>query len=250
MTVRITLTEPVAPILSMLVTPWYTAIASRDFAPENNANPLASGTGPFKFVEYVPNDHVTLEKNPDYRETGFPCFDGLEFRIVPELQAQISAFRQGNVDIVAMNDPTFIPLLKDKPDIQLMPPPGPVNESGLALNNAEGPTAEVNVRRALSLGIDRQAMIVTVLFGHGEIGTKIPCGEAPWSGSPIPIRTSTRSTVRSRASTCASSRTRNSTSYWTRANPTWTRRNASRSTAASRASWLRIPTCSAIPPSR
>lgn len=180
LTVKITLTEPFAPILSVLATPWYSAISSKEFAPGKNANEAASGTGPFKLVEYIPNDHVTLEKNPEYWEPGFPCYDGLTYQIVPELQAQISAFRQGNADIVAVNDPKFIPLLKDKPGVVFMPPPGPVNESGLALNNAEGPTSDVRVRRALSLGIDRQAMIDTVLFGYGEVGTKIPCGEAPY----------------------------------------------------------------------
>ncbi len=179
-TVKISLKEPFAPILSILATPWYTAIVPYDFAPENNANEAASGTGPFKLVEYVPNDHVTLEANGDYWEEGYPCLDAIRFNIVPEQQAQISAFRQGNADLVAVNDPKFIPLLKDKPGIVLMPPRGPVNESGLAINTAEGPTADVRVRRALSLGIDRQAMIDTVLFGFGEPGTKIPCGEAPY----------------------------------------------------------------------
>ena len=179
-TVKISLKEPFAPILSILATPWYTAIVPYDFMPENNLNEKASGTGPFKLVEYVPNDHVTLEANPDYWEAGYPCLDGIRYNIIPEQQAQISAFRQGNADLVAVNDPKFIPLLKDKPGYTLIPPPGPVNESGLAINTAEGPTADINVRRALSLGTDRQAIIDTVLFGFGQLGTKIPCGEAPY----------------------------------------------------------------------
>ena len=102
------------------------------------------------------------------------------FNIIPDPQAQISAFRQGSADIVILSDPKFIPILKGKQGITLQEPAGAVNESGLALNTAEGPTSDVRVRRALSLGTDRQGVIDTVLFGYGEIGTKISCGKVPY----------------------------------------------------------------------
>ena len=179
-TVRMWLKQPFAPILSIVATPWYTAIVPYDFAPDHNLNQKASGTGPFMLVEYVPDDHVTLKANPKYWEAGFPCVDGIRFNIVPDPQSQISAFRQGNADMVVLNDPKFIPTLRGKSGITMIEPAGAVNESGLAINTAEGPTADVRVRRALSLGIDRKALIDTVLFGFGQIGTKIPCGEAPY----------------------------------------------------------------------
>lgn len=179
-TVKISLTEPFAPILTILATAWYTAIVPYDFAPENNLNEKASGTGPFMLVEYVPQDHVTLTANPDYWEEGYPCLDGIRYNIMPDLQAQISAFRQGNADLVALNDPKFIPILQDAASSTLIDAGGSVNESGLAMNTAEGPTKDVRVRRALSLATDRQAMIDTVLFGYGEIGTKISCGKVPY----------------------------------------------------------------------
>ncbi|HEX2889272.1 ABC transporter substrate-binding protein [Vineibacter terrae] len=179
-TVRIALKEPFAPILSILATAWYTAIVPYDFAPANNANEKASGTGPFMLVEYVPNDHVTLKANPNYWEKGFPCLDTVRYVIMPEQQAQISAFRQGTADLVALTDPKFIPILKNAPGSRLIEPAGAVNESGLGINTAEGPTKDVRVRRALSLATNRKAVIDTVLFGYGEVGTKISCGKAPY----------------------------------------------------------------------
>lgn len=179
-TVRIALKEPFAPILSILATAWYTGVVAYDFAPNNNANEKASGTGPFMLVEYIPNDHVTLKANPNYWEKGYPCLDTVRYNIMPDLQAQISAFRQGNADLVALNDPKFIPILKDAEGSSLIEPGGAVNESGLGINTAEGPTADVRVRRAMSLATDRQGVIDTVLFGYGEIGTKISCGKAPY----------------------------------------------------------------------
>ncbi len=179
-TVKITVKEPFAPILSILATAWYTAIVPYDFAPANNANEKASGTGPFMLVEYIPNDHVLLRANPDYWEKGYPCLASVRFGIMPNQQAQISAFRQGSVDLVALNDPKFIPILKGAAGSSLVPPAGPVNESGLAMNSAEGPTKDVRVRRALSLATDRKAVIDTVLFGYGQVGTKISCGKVPY----------------------------------------------------------------------
>ena len=179
-TVKISLKEAFAPILGILATAWYTAIVPYDFAATNNLNEKASGTGPFMLVEYVPNDHVTLKANPTYWEKGYPCIDGIRYNIIPDQQAQISAFRQGNADLVALYDPKYVPILKDVKGSSLIKPAGAVNESGLAINTAEGPTKDVRVRRALSLGTDRKGVIDTVLFGYGEVGTKIPCGEIPY----------------------------------------------------------------------
>lgn len=179
-TVKMSFKEPFAPILSIVATAWYTAIVPYDFTPENNLNEKASGTGPFMLVEYLPDDHVSLKANPDYWEKGYPCLDEVRYNIITDPQAQISAFRQGSADIVALADPKFIPILKSVEGAELIEPPGAVNESGLATNTAEGPTADVRVRRALSLGMDRQAIIDTVLFGYGEVGTKISCGKVPF----------------------------------------------------------------------
>lgn len=178
--VRMNLKEPFAPILSIVATPWYTAIVPYDFAPDRNLNEEASGTGPFMLVEYIPDDHITLKANPNYWEPGYPCIDGVQFNIIPDPQGQISAFRQGNADIVILADPKFIPILQGQEGVQYIEPAGAVNESGLGINTAEGPTADVRVRRALSLGTDRQGLIDTILFGQGEIGTKISCGKVPY----------------------------------------------------------------------
>ena len=179
-TVRMDFDAPFAPILSVVSTAWYTAIVPYDFTPENNLNENASGTGAFMLDEYVPDSHVRLNANSDYWEEGYPCIDTVVFDLIPEPQTQISAFRQGNADIVILRDPKFIPVLRNVQGAHLIEPAGAVNESGLGINTAEGPTADVRVRRALSLGTDRQEVIDTVLFGFGEVGTKISCGKVPY----------------------------------------------------------------------
>ncbi|MCZ7629591.1 MAG: ABC transporter substrate-binding protein [Microthrixaceae bacterium] len=58
------------------------------------------GTGPFKFVEWEVNDHLTLERNPDYwrkdaQGEQLPYLDGITFRPVPDAQARANGLLSG-----------------------------------------------------------------------------------------------------------------------------------------------------------
>jgi len=54
------------------------------------------GTGPFKFVEYKPNEHIKVARNPDYWKPGRPYLDGIEYTIVPNRSTAILGFTAGN----------------------------------------------------------------------------------------------------------------------------------------------------------
>jgi peptide/nickel transport system substrate-binding protein len=189
-TVKFTLKSPFAPFLTYCATNWFTAIVPRDFAPTHNLNQEASGTGPFMLKEYVQDNNVTLVKNPNYWEKGMPHLDGIEFKIMPDVQTQIAALRTGELDLITVEDPKLLSTIQNLPGIAMMPSLDPVNEGAIGVNCAEGPTADVRVRRALSMGMDRQALIDTVLFGYGMVGTKISCGKKPYGycgdGSDLP----------------------------------------------------------------
>ena len=66
--------------------------------PDYAQNPV--GTGPFKFVEYVPNTRVVLEKNPDYWEEGLPYLDGIEMTIASDDTSRTAAVVTGTVDFI------------------------------------------------------------------------------------------------------------------------------------------------------
>src|ERR1700736_1982970 len=57
------------------------------------------GTGPFKFVEYKPNESIKLERNPDYWKPGRPYLDGIEFRIGPNRSTAVLGFIAGQFDV-------------------------------------------------------------------------------------------------------------------------------------------------------
>jgi peptide/nickel transport system substrate-binding protein len=70
------------------------------------------GTGPFKFVEFKPNESIKLVRNPDYWKPGLPYLDGIEFPIIKNMSTAILAFVSGKFDMVWPYSLTA-PLLKD-----------------------------------------------------------------------------------------------------------------------------------------
>ena len=70
------------------------------------------GTGPFKFVEFKPNEHVKVTRNPDYWKKDRPYLDGIEYTIIKNLSTAVLAFVSGKFDMAFPYSLT-VPLLKD-----------------------------------------------------------------------------------------------------------------------------------------
>src|ERR1700745_73053 len=70
------------------------------------------GTGPFKFVEFKPNEYIKVTRNPDYWKQGRPYLDGIEYTIIRNLSTAILAFVAGKFDMTFAYSVTE-PLLKD-----------------------------------------------------------------------------------------------------------------------------------------
>ena len=59
------------------------------------------GTGPFKFVEFKPNESIKVERNPDYWIKDRPYLDGIEYQIIKNVATGSLAFVSGKVDITS-----------------------------------------------------------------------------------------------------------------------------------------------------
>jgi peptide/nickel transport system substrate-binding protein len=141
------------------------------------------GTGPFKFVEYKPNQGIKLAKNPDYWKPGRPYLDGIEYTIIPNRSTAILAFIAGNLDMTFPYEVTF-PLLKD---IKTQAPQsvcqeGAANESvGVLMNRTKPPFDNADVREAVALTLDRKSFIDILGQGEGDIGgALLPPPEGVW----------------------------------------------------------------------
>lgn len=176
-TVILHLSYPFSPLLSYLANPLL-AIVPEGIAEEVDLRTTLIGTGPFKFVENIPNTRTVVEKNPDYWDTGKPYLDGIEFIPLPEDRSRTDNIVTGNVDYADQIPQKDIDILKQNPDIRL--------EGGLAtlydflfFNLRNPPFNNMKVRQAISLALDRKAMTEAVLYGHGY---PLTCGNIPpWS---------------------------------------------------------------------
>ena len=124
------------------------------------------GTGPFKFVEYVPNTRVVLEKNPDYWEEGLPYLDGIEMTIASDDTARTAAVVTGTVDFIEYAPLRDIESLQQDSNITLAGDSN-TNIRFIGLNLSKEPFDNLQVRQAISMVVDREAMLGPTVFGHG-----------------------------------------------------------------------------------
>jgi peptide/nickel transport system substrate-binding protein len=99
------------PAILALIASGYTPVYPCHVSPRDmRQHPI--GTGPFKFVEFKPNEGIKLARNPDYWKPGRPYLDGIEYTIIPNRSTAILAFAAGKFDLTFPYEVT-IPLMKD-----------------------------------------------------------------------------------------------------------------------------------------
>jgi peptide/nickel transport system substrate-binding protein len=142
-------------------------ICDKDTLEGPDAKNSAVGTGPFKFVEWVPGDHVTLTKNPNYWQTGKPYLDGIQIPILRDQQAMATQLEAGALDIARL--PNLIDFNRLKPDTKyqalLNPLTGAHYEAGFNLTMP--PFDNKKLRQALSYAVDKKRFVDTILGGVG-----------------------------------------------------------------------------------
>jgi peptide/nickel transport system substrate-binding protein len=158
--------------------------------PQMRLHPI--GTGPFKFVEYKPNEHIRVVKNPDYWKKGYPYLDAVEYKIVPNRSTAVLGFVAGNYDVTWPYSIT-VPLMKDVKSqapnaiCEMRTNNGTAN---LLVNRDKPPFDNPELRRALALAIDRQAFIDIMTEGQAKVGAAmLPPPEGQWGMPDEMLRT-------------------------------------------------------------
>jgi peptide/nickel transport system substrate-binding protein len=135
-------------------------------------NPV--GTGPYKFVNYQKNDRVTLQAFDQYYE-GKPAAKTVTFKSVPEVAARIAGLVSGDYDIAAEIPPDQWDSLSSYKDLVLKTVP--LENSHVVVFNTNDPVlSDKNLRHALSLAIDRKALIDALWKGktYAPNGYQLP----------------------------------------------------------------------------
>src|SRR6516225_6536505 len=150
------------------------------------------GTGPFKLLEFKPNEYIKVTRNPDYWKKGRPYLDGFEYSIIKNLSTAVLAFVSGKFDMAFPYSLT-VPLWKDVKS--QMPEAicemGPVGlNRALIINRDKPPFDNADLRQAMALSLDRRAFIDIITEGHGDIGGVVqPPPAGLWGMPPGLLRT-------------------------------------------------------------
>ncbi len=131
-------------------------------------NPV--GTGPFKFVKWVADDNITLEKFADYwdKANGGPYLDKVVFRSIPENSVRFLELKAGNIDICQFPNPADISLARKDPNLKLVEQPG-MNVGYLGFNHTKPLWQNIHLRLAVAHAINRQAIVDNIYQGMGQL---------------------------------------------------------------------------------
>jgi peptide/nickel transport system substrate-binding protein len=169
-TVRITLAQPFAPLLAvlsdragMMLSP-RTLAAGRDIA----AHPVCSG--PFRFVERTPLDHITLERFPGYWNAAAIAFDRIVFRPIGDSTVRFVNLQTGALDLIEEMAPSDVARAKADPKLRFTGQTSLGYETisinvGHAPGNANPLGTDARVRAAFEAAIDRGIINQVALEG-------------------------------------------------------------------------------------
>src|SRR5262245_41454319 len=168
-TVAIDLKKPFAPLLAALaerpgfiVSPAAVQKLGQDFG----QHPV--GTGPFRFVEWVRDAQVTLERFPDYWDKGKPYLDRVVYRVVPDPTVRLTMVRTGELDIATDVDAKDIPNLRNEAALRVSEMKPAARWTALQWRVDEPPFNNKALRQAIALAIDRNELRDVLLRGFGD----------------------------------------------------------------------------------
>jgi peptide/nickel transport system substrate-binding protein len=183
------LKQPQPALLALLASGWSPVYPCHVPAREMRQHPI--GTGPFKFVEFKPNEYIKVTRNPDYWKPSRPYLDGVEYTIMREAGPRNLAFFAGKFDMIPLG--VTIPTLKDfesqAPKAICEVQTGNVPRT-LLINPTAPPFDNSELRKAMSLAFDRQAFLDILNEGKGAIGgNMMPPPDGAWGMPPEVLHT-------------------------------------------------------------
>ena len=184
MTVRFVLNRPEAPMIANLAMD-FASVVSKEYAdamleagtPEN-VNQAPVGTGPFKFIAYQKDAVIRYARHEGYWD-GAADIEALVFAITPDASVRYQKLKAGECHVMPYPNPADLEAMDADADINLMQQEG-LNVGYLAYNTTQAPYDNVNVRKALNMAINKQAILDAVFQGSGKVA-KNPIPPTIWS---------------------------------------------------------------------
>ena len=193
MTVRFNLSAPFSPLLTvladragMMVSPK----AARD-NPNFGSHPVCSG--PFKFVERIAQDKITLERYPNYWNKGAIHFDKIIYQPIVDATVRLANLRSGQLDMIERVAPSDVAGIKREGKLGT----AKITElgyQGITINTGKSDEAKKNplgrdprVREAFELSLDRNGIVQVAMDGEADPGNQWVAPSNPFYAKNVPI---------------------------------------------------------------
>jgi len=160
-----------------------------DIVPRSQGTDLAKknpvGSGPFKFVEWIPNDRIVLEKNATYWDQArIPKVDRIVFRPVTEMQTRLSQVLAGNVDLVYDFALQEVPRMQADNRVAVSLNPPAEQSFCMYLNLRKPPFDKLEMRQAIAYSLDREGFFQSFQSGIGSPVGNSPFTDKHWAYEP------------------------------------------------------------------
>jgi len=192
-TIVIHLTEPFSPLLDSLSQVYLgmaSPLALETWGPAEYQFHQV-GTGPYRFIEYIPNDHIILERNPDYAwspsiyNSQTASVERITFRFFTDSATRAYALETGQVDVLGEIPTTEALRLSQLDEFELFTIPIPGIPFQFIFNTEHEPTDEASIREALIQALDREFIVSTVFMDTS------PIAQGPLTANLLPPTAST-----------------------------------------------------------
>jgi peptide/nickel transport system substrate-binding protein len=196
-TVRLNLSSPFSPLLTVLADRAGMMVSPK----AAQANPTNFGSkpvcsGPFKFVERIAQDRITLERYPNYWDKGRIHFDKVTFQPIIDATVRLANLRSGQLDFIERVAPADIASIKKDGKLGV----ARITElgyQGITINTGKSDLAQKNplgkdprVREAFELSLDRAGIVQVAMDGEADVGNQwVPPANSFYARNvPIPKR--------------------------------------------------------------
>jgi peptide/nickel transport system substrate-binding protein len=191
-TVRLNLAQPLVPLLAaltdragMMVSPK----AAKELGDRLGTRPVCAG--PFKFVERVAQGKIVLQRFADYWDKGNVHLDRVEFVPITDSTARLASLRSGDLQMIERVSPTDLAQIRGDSKLKVVGVPE-LGFQVIRLNVANGPKskalADVRVRQAIDLAIDRAALVKAVFNDEYIAGNQFVSPSSAFYNKSLPVK--------------------------------------------------------------
>lgn len=194
LTVRLNLSAPFSPLLAQLTDRAGMMVSPKAAQAEGDkfgSHPVCSG--PFRFVERVPQDRIVLERYPNYWDQAAVHFDRIVYTPIPDATVRLANLRSGQLDFIERFAPSDMEKLKAEKRFKTSSITE-IGYQGITINVGKSDKAKANplgrdprVREAFELSLDRQGLVQVVMDNEAIVGNQWVAPTNAWYAKNVPV---------------------------------------------------------------